>query len=706
VYQQIRALEVLVELFGGLTDDEARKAALLARPTLAARVAWALSRQPTEAVTTWILAGMTYDDSPRVTRAAWEAIATLPKPIAAEVDRRPNWAGAADSNDCRRVRAAMLVAARNVGLESFNRVLGDPIKDNSPNRRLARLWFAERLADGEAMPDEYFDDCFNALNQSADPAVRLEALRLIQLGLGDLHIQPDQPEVYSGYTGNATGGIDLLKNSNSWFLTRLSRAIDGSALSNAPTRQVGEIKRELARVLAMISAGGTHLPLVIISFCTTDSSPVDDIHFLIVLSRLTGPRLDNVTLATAMTLVGLHRKMAARRMYPDANWPLRVGEMFDELCRRDPRLARAVAESPGCGLPAHSLFAAHMQGEERQHAARRLLKVAQSVAPDDDDESHWTPELVTVVASLADEECLPVLREQWSDFGLRDAIALVLAARAAPEDRSRLVEALASPQGDVVTRAADALASLGTSATPAELADALRTLKAYCAAPEQRTVRLALAKLLSAWSGEEFEVPDPEGADLLGAYAPWFEWFAKAHPDESKKLAGFGGADATAWRERLVAVDWDRGDRARGKLVFEKRSCNRCHIGGGRLGPDLAGAARRFSRDDLFAAIVDPSRDVSPLYQTTLVATRAGQVYHGLLVYDSADGLLLQTGPDITIRVTGDDIQSTRPSRQSLMPTGLLNDVNDDDLADLYVYLKELSKSWRPTRQSDNQWRR
>jgi len=690
VCQQVRALEVLVELFGGLTDDEARKAVLLARPTLAARVAWALSRQPTEAVTTWLLAGMTYDNSPRVMRAAWEAIASLPRRIAAEVDRRPNWAGAADRNDCRRVRAAMLVAARNVGEESFHRVLGDPLKDNSPSRRLARLWLAERPADGKAMPDEYFDDCLNALNKSANPAVQIEALRLIQIGLGDLHIQPDQPEVYSGYMGNATLEID--RSTNSKFLSRLSRAIDGPAKSNASTKRVGEIEREVARVLAMISAAGTHTPEVVISYCTPDSSPVDDIHFLIVLSRLTGPRSEAVTLATARALVNLHRKMAARRMYPDTNWPLRVGEMYDELRHRDPRLARAVAESPGLGLPAHSLFAAHLRGDERQHAARRLLKVAQSVAPDDDNEPHWTPELVTVVASLADEECLPVLREQWNDFGLRDAIALALAARARPEDRARLVEALASPQGDVVSRAADALASLGTPATAAELAAALRTLKAYCAAPEQQPVRRALAKLLSVWSGENFEVPDPEGADLAAAYAMCFEWFAKTHPKESKTLAGFGGADAAAWGQRLAGVDWERGDRARGKLVFEKRSCNRCHTGGGRLGPDLAGAARRFSRDDLFASIVDPRRDVSPLYQTTLVATRAGQVHHGLLVYDSADGLLLQTGPDTTIRVTGDDLQSTRPSRQSLMPTGLLNDVNDKDLADLYVYLKELSK--------------
>ncbi|HUY32952.1 MAG TPA: c-type cytochrome, partial [Pirellulales bacterium] len=689
VYAQIRALEALVELFGGLTVDEARRALALKRPTLAARVAWALSRPLADPLTIQVLASLTYEDSPSVTRAAWEAIASLPTPMlgSAAFIRQPNWAGAADNNDGRRVHAGMLLAARNGGRASFNRVLGNPSDDEPPRRRLARLWLAERPADGAAMPAAFFDQCLAALKKSTQPDVRLEALRLLQIGLGDLRIQPDQPEVHSGYTGNA---VDAIDDATRWnvFSGVLSALVEArkNAAKHGPA-----VEREAARLLAMLAADGRQSPEVIISYCTSESSPVDDIHYLIVLSRLTGPRSDAVTFATATALAGLHRKMAARRMYPDANWPLRVGEMFDELCRRDPKLAGAVADDRQFGLAAHSLFAAHMRDDERRRAARRLLDVAQADTPEED-ESRWTPQLVSVVASLADEECLPDLREQWSDFGLRDAIALALAARAKPEDRAKLVEALASPQGDVVARAAEALASLGTSATPAELATALRTLKSYCAAPEQRPVRWALAKLLSVWSGEHFEIVERDGADPAAAYAPWFDWFANAHPEESKTLAGFGGADAAAWRERLAGVDWDRGDRARGKRVFEKRSCNRCHVGGGRLGPDLAGAARRFSRDDLYAAIVDPSRDVSPLYQTTLVVTRAGQVYHGLLVYDSADGLLLQTGPDVTVRVTGDDILTTRPSRQSLMPSGLLNEASDEELADLYVYLKELSK--------------
>ena len=59
-------------------------------------------------------------------------------------------------------------------------------------------------------------------------------------------------------------------------------------------------------------------------------------------------------------------------------------------------------------------------------------------------------------------------------------------------------------------------------------------------------------------------------------------------------------------------------------------------------------------------------------------------------MYDSPEGLLLQTGPDATIRITGEELTARQPSSQSLMPTGLLDAVTDAELADLYAYLQTL----------------
>jgi putative heme-binding domain-containing protein len=106
----------------------------------------------------------------------------------------------------------------------------------------------------------------------------------------------------------------------------------------------------------------------------------------------------------------------------------------------------------------------------------------------------------------------------------------------------------------------------------------------------------------------------------------------------------------------------------------------------------LTGAATRFSREDLFAAIVDPNKEVAPLYQTTEVVTDEGQVYNGLVVYESPDTTMLQTGPDTIIRVGGVRKDGMRKSSVSLMPGGLLNDASDRELVDLYAYLKSLTK--------------
>jgi putative heme-binding domain-containing protein len=215
-------------------------------------------------------------------------------------------------------------------------------------------------------------------------------------------------------------------------------------------------------------------------------------------------------------------------------------------------------------------------------------------------------------------------------------------------------------------------------------------LREFCADAKFINSRRALSSLMSTWSRQKIQIKEINGGDLAQNYQPWFDWFAEAHPDAVELLSGFGGGSAADWQKRLAAIDWETGDEERGRQAYDRRSCAKCHGGSARLGPDLAGITGRLSRDDLFAAIVDPSRDVSPLYQTTQVVTRSGKVYHGLLVYESPEGTLVQTGADQTLRVAGEEILSMTPSRQSLMPTGLLAESSDEELADLYAYLRTL----------------
>jgi putative heme-binding domain-containing protein len=160
------------------------------------------------------------------------------------------------------------------------------------------------------------------------------------------------------------------------------------------------------------------------------------------------------------------------------------------------------------------------------------------------------------------------------------------------------------------------------------------------------------------------------------------------HPAVHAKLHR-SGVDWPAFQTRMAKSPWNEGDTDRGKRLYEKLGCNACHAGSG-LGPDLKGVASRFSREDLFRSIVDPNKDVSDRYRTTQVLTKSGFVKIGLVIYEAADGLLLQTAPAEMVRIPNDEIEEKRLTRTSIMPTGLLKDVSDRELADLAAYLKSL----------------
>ena len=109
------------------------------------------------------------------------------------------------------------------------------------------------------------------------------------------------------------------------------------------------------------------------------------------------------------------------------------------------------------------------------------------------------------------------------------------------------------------------------------------------------------------------------------------------------------GVDVTAWKKRLAGLTWSEGDVERGRQVFAKASCATCHSGTQALGPDLLGVTGRFSRDDFFTAILQPSRDISSRYRTTFIATADGKIYQGMIIYEAVDSLILQTGPTETV---------------------------------------------------------
>lgn len=674
--QRVRAIEILVELFDGLDSKVAEQCVASSEPQVRARAAWALGRGKPNVSSLAALAQLTGDEDLPVQRAAWEALA-LAGPIDAEAATQPDW-GRGLGNSSRRVRTAAIDLAGGGGRASYQNLIARiRLREDAWRFRLAQQWIARALADEDTsalLTPAGATLCAQAFAAAeSDRDLRLESLRLLQLGLGDVRTAEGQAEVYCGYVANDAAKVD----------TTVRQSLVEALAPAFPTPDA-EVNRELARLLGMLGAGDSRLLSELARQWTTESSVENDLHYLIVSSLVGGQRDSATTLATAECLLALHKKLDALEQFTSRNWPLRVGETFDALSARDPALIGAIVESQNFNHVEHALFVSHLPREARGAAIEKLwaATVGQGAEP--------TPDLIRLCANLPPEVALPRLRAHWEAPDLRDTILPALAQQPQAEDRARFVAGLSSPQANVVERAAKALVHLGINCTSPELAAALRALKLACAQPKQAEPRTSLVKLLNYWTEENSDVElDPDPSKV---YVAWFEMFDLYYPAEAAKLRASSGADAAGWKRRLAAVDWDAGQAARGKAVFEVRACHRCHQANGHLGPELTGAVSRLSRDDLFTAIVDPNLEVSPAYQTSMLATRAGQVYHGLVVYESPETTLLQTGPDTTVRVLNAETSSMRKSGQSLMPVGLLDPLSDQDLSDLYAYLRTLAK--------------
>ena len=152
-----------------------------------------------------------------------------------------------------------------------------------------------------------------------------------------------------------------------------------------------------------------------------------------------------------------------------------------------------------------------------------------------------------------------------------------------------------------------------------------------------------------------------------------------------------------AWTLDAVMAAADKGlatgrDFEHGKQTFAAARCVVCHRfgeDGGATGPDLTQAAGRFQVRDFVEAIVHPSKVVSDQYKASIVQTVDGKVHMGRIVAETPDQITIVTDPeDATkfVQVPRTDVEEIASSTESLMPKGLLDQLNESELLDLIAY--------------------
>jgi putative heme-binding domain-containing protein len=160
--------------------------------------------------------------------------------------------------------------------------------------------------------------------------------------------------------------------------------------------------------------------------------------------------------------------------------------------------------------------------------------------------------------------------------------------------------------------------------------------------------------------------------------------------------ARFRRKSATERQEHLSQLALaTRGNPAHGREVFfnaEKSGCIKCHrLGdeGGRIGPDLTGVGRRFSRIHLVESILEPSRAIAPAFRNVLVRLKDGQELIGVRVAESESALTLGDAQGQSHTFKKDQIQELRTLELSIMPEGLENALTDEEFVDLIAFLAE-----------------
>ncbi len=142
-----------------------------------------------------------------------------------------------------------------------------------------------------------------------------------------------------------------------------------------------------------------------------------------------------------------------------------------------------------------------------------------------------------------------------------------------------------------------------------------------------------------------------------------------------------------------LEADLAAGDPLHGMQVFRssQANCSACHqvaYVGGQSGPDLSRIGAIRSRRELLEAIVFPNLRLEQSYRSVKILMNDGLIYNGLVERENADSLDLITGPDQRVRLAVADIDQRLPSDVSIMPSGILDSLNHQQLADLLAFLQ------------------
>ncbi len=274
-------------------------------------------------------------------------------------------------------------------------------------------------------------------------------------------------------------------------------------------------------------------------------------------------------------------------------------------------------------------------------------------------------QLLQVLGEVKQPACLPVVLRlacQSPDNALRSAALTALAIYPDPSIASEVLKAYANMSDDVLAAAQTVLVSRRGWADRFLEAIEAQAIDPHTVPPEiaERFVLLGDAHLTS------------RATKLFGSVKP--STTAERHA-QIRKL--------------MTVINAGPGVPKPGKQIFDQE-CARCHTlfgKGGKVGPDLT----TYQRDDLetmLLSIVNPSGEIREGYPTYTIAMTDGRVISGVLVEQDKNAIVVRGSDGKEITLARSLVDAMRTSPTSMMPEGLITKLSDQQVRDLFAYLR------------------
>jgi putative heme-binding domain-containing protein len=208
--------------------------------------------------------------------------------------------------------------------------------------------------------------------------------------------------------------------------------------------------------------------------------------------------------------------------------------------------------------------------------------------------------------------------------------------------------------------------------------------------------RWKAVELLRHWgNGKQFGGDKGEWKIELDA---WTRWYGQTFPKEPALVAiTAGGEGKYKFKDLLTYLEspqGKKGDVTKGRAVFEKAQCLKCHKYGKEgegIGPDLTTLSKRFKRSDVLESVLFPSKVISDQYRSVMIVTKKGQTINGLAVPQGDTITVLQSdGSKVTLQKG--EIEQQFASLISVMPEKLFDTLTQEEIADLFAFLESEPK--------------